>query len=277
MGIRQELRSRQFWQGILAEILGSLVFVSAVLGSLVPGPDGVSPGPIYPALAAGMATVVLGYCFGEISGAQVNPAITVALLATRKVDVLRAVVYLVAQCLGGILSTGILYLILPLKSTAQNYINKVPVEMNAGQALGMEMLATFVLGFTVFSVEDQRKRESSEPGNMAIGFAVTTAIFIAGRFSGASLNPARSLGPAIILGYWEHHWVYWIGPVLGAVMAGVSHEFIFAPSASRQKLVACLTCKDIEIVETASVSRSSLSTVTQSAMRNKQSNKLEHS
>ncbi|KAL0158751.1 hypothetical protein M9458_046827, partial [Cirrhinus mrigala] len=62
--------SRQFWQGILAETLGSLVFVSAVLGSLVPGPDGASPGPIYPALAAGMATVVLGYCFGEISGAQ---------------------------------------------------------------------------------------------------------------------------------------------------------------------------------------------------------------
>ncbi|RXN05537.1 aquaporin-4-like protein [Labeo rohita] len=162
----------------------------------VPGPDGASPGPIYPALAAGMATVVLGYCFGEISGAQ------------------------------------------------------VPVEMNAGQALGMEMLATFLLGFTVFSVEDQRRREINEPGNLAIGFAVTTAIFIA---------------------------VYWIGPILGAVLAGVSHEFIFAPSASRQKLVACLTCKDIEIVETASVSRSSLSTVTQSAMRNKQNNKLEHS
>ncbi|XP_067303474.1 aquaporin-4 [Pseudorasbora parva] len=277
MGIKEELRSRQFWQGTLAETLGSLVFVCAVLGSLVPGPDGASPGPIYPALAAGMATVVLGYCFGEISGAQVNPAVTLALLATRKVDVFKALVYLLAQCLGGIVASGLMYLALPLKSTAQNYINKVPVEMNAGQALMMEMLATFVLGFTVFSVEDQRRRDVNEPGNLAIGFAVTTAIFIAGRFSGASLNPARSLGPAIILGYWEHHWVYWIGPILGAVLAGVSHEFIFAPSASRQKLVACLTCKDIEIVETASVSRSSLSTVTQSAMRNKQSNKLEHS
>ncbi|XP_056588247.1 aquaporin-4 [Triplophysa dalaica] len=277
MAIKEELRSRQFWQGVLAEILGSLVFVSAVLGSLVPGQDGVSPGPIYPALAGGMATVVLGYCFGEISGAQVNPAVTVALMATRKVDVFRALVYMVAQCLGGILATGLLYLCLPLKSTAQNYLNKVPVDMNAGQALGMEILATFLLGFTVFSVEDQRRREGSEPGNLGIGFAVTTAIFIAGRFSGASLNPARSLGPAIILGYWEHHWVYWIGPILGAVLAGISHEFIVAPSASRQKLVACLTCKDIDIVETASVSRSSLSTVTQSAMRNKQNNKLEHS
>jgi len=70
--------------------------------------------------------------------------------------------------------------------------------------------------------------------------------------------------------------VYWIGPVLGALLAGVSHEFLFARSASRQKLVACLTCKDIDIVETASMTGSSLSTVTQSAMRAKQGNKQEN-
>lgn len=69
--------------------------------------------------------------------------------------------------------------------------------------------------------------------------------------------------------------LYWIGPVLGAVLAGVFHEFFFARSASRQKLVACLTCKDIEIVETASMTGSSLSTVTQNAMRAKQANKQE--
>uniref|UniRef100_W5K362 Aquaporin 14 n=1 Tax=Astyanax mexicanus TaxID=7994 RepID=W5K362_ASTMX len=271
-----EVRSRQFWRSMLAEILASLVFVSAVLGSSLPGSEGPSLGPIYPALAAGMATVGLGHCFGEISGAQVNPAVTLALLATRRLDVLRAVVYVVAQCLGAILGAGIFYLVLPLKFTAEIYVNKVPMEVNAGQALGAEMLATFQLAFTVFSVEDQRRREGSEPGNIAIGFSVSAGIFIAGKISGGCLNPARSLGPAIIAGYWEHHWVFWIGPVLGAVLAGVSHEFFFAPSASRQKLVACLTCKDIEIVETASVSRSSLSTVTQTAMRAKQTNKLEH-
>ncbi|KAG9269283.1 aquaporin-4 [Astyanax mexicanus] len=276
MTLREEVRSRQFWRSMLAEILASLVFVSAVLGSSLPGSEGPSLGPIYPALAAGMATVGLGHCFGEISGAQVNPAVTLALLATRRLDVLRAVVYVVAQCLGAILGAGIFYLVLPLKFTAEIYVNKVPMEVNAGQALGAEMLATFQLAFTVFSVEDQRRREGSEPGNIAIGFSVSAGIFIAGKISGGCLNPARSLGPAIIAGYWEHHWVFWIGPVLGAVLAGVSHEFFFAPSASRQKLVACLTCKDIEIVETASVSRSSLSTVTQTAMRAKQTNKLEH-
>lgn len=70
--------------------------------------------------------------------------------------------------------------------------------------------------------------------------------------------------------------VYWFGPVVGAVLAGVSHDFLFARSASRQKLVACLSCKDIEIVETASMTGSSLSTVTQNAMRAKQASKQDN-
>nr|QKE23183.1 aquaporin 14 [Tenualosa ilisha] len=277
MTLQEELRSRQFWRATTAEVLGTLVFVSAVLGSSMPGPEGSGGGPLYPALAAGMVAIALGHCFGEISGAQVNPAVTLAFLATRRLDAMRALVYVAAQCLGATLGTGILYLALPQKSTADFFANKVPVEVNAGQALGMEILATFQLVFTIFSVEDQRRREGAEPGNLAIGFSLSAGIFTAGRLSGGSMNPARTLGPAIITGMWEHHWVYWIGPVLGAVLAGVSHEFFFAPSASRQKLVACLTCKDIEIVETASVSRSSLSTVTQTAMRAKQAHKSEHS
>ncbi|KAG5281887.1 hypothetical protein AALO_G00049900 [Alosa alosa] len=276
MTLQEELRSRQFWRAIAAEVLGTLVFVSAVLGSSMPGPEGNDGGPLYPALAAGMVAVGLGHCFGEISGAQVNPAVTLAFLATRRLEALRALVYVAAQCLGATLGTGILYLALPQKSTAESFANKVPMEVNAGQALGMEMLATFQLVFTIFSVEDQRRREGAEPGNLAIGFSLSAGIFTAGRLSGGSMNPARTLGPAIITGVWEYHWVYWIGPVLGAILAGVSHEFFFAPSASRQKLVACLTCKDIEMVETASVSRSSLSTVTQTAMRAKQAHKSEH-
>ncbi|KAM3871632.1 aquaporin-4 [Diretmus argenteus] len=257
---------------MLAELLGTLVFVSAVLGASVPGPGEAPGGPLYSALAVGVVIVALGHCFGEISGAQVNPAVTLSLLATRRLDVLRALVYVGAQCLGASLGAGALYLALPLKATADVFVSRVPIEVNAAQALGMEVLCTFQMVFTVFSVEDQRRRESTEPGNLAIGFAHSAGVMIAARFSGACMNPARALGPAIITGIWENHWVYWIGPVLGAMLAGVSHEFLFARSASRQKLVACLTCKDIEIVETASVSRSSLSTVTQNAMRAKQEN-----
>nr|QKE23094.1 aquaporin 14 [Chatrabus melanurus] len=272
----RELRSRQFWRAMLAELLGTLVFVSTMLGASIPGPGEVPGGPLYPAVAAGAVIVALAHCFGEISGAQVNPAVTLSLLATRRVDALRALVYVAAQCLGASLGAGALYLALPLKGTADYFVNKVPIELNAAQALGIEVLCTFQLVFTIFSVEEQRRRESTEPGNLAIGFAHTAGVLIGARFSGASMNPARSLGPAIITGFWENHWVYWIGPVLGAVLAGMSHDFLFVRSASRQKLVACLTCKDIEIVETASMTGSSLSTVTQNAMRTKQANKQEN-
>ncbi|XP_020496489.1 aquaporin-4 [Labrus bergylta] len=271
-----ELRSRQFWRAMMAELLGTLVLVSAVLGASVPGLGEGPVGPLYPAIAVGVVIVAVAHCFGEISGAQVNPAVTLSLLATRRLDVLRAFVYIAAQCLGASLGTGALYLALPLKTTAEHFVNRVPLELNAAQALGIEVLCTFQLVFTVFSVEAQRRRESQEPGNLAIGFAHTAGVLIGGRFSGGSMNPARSLGPAIITGFWENHWVYWIGPVLGAILAGVSHEFFFSLSASRQKLVACLTCKDIEIVETASMTGSSLSTVTQNAIRAKQANKQEN-
>nr|QKE23134.1 aquaporin 14 [Stylephorus chordatus] len=272
----RELHSRQFWRAMLAELVGTLVLVSTMLGASMPGPGEAPGGPLYPALAIAAVVVALRHCFGEISGAQVNPAVTLSLLATRKIDLLRALVYIGAQCLGAFLAAGALYLALPRKSTADVFVNRVPIDVNAAQALSMEVLCTFQMVFTIFSVEEQRRNESTEPGNLGIGLSHTAGVMIGARFSGAGMNPARALGPAIITGFWENHWVYWIGPVAGGVLAGVSHKFFFAHSASRQKLVACVTCKDIEIVETASVSRSSLSTVTQNATRVKQANKGEN-
>uniref|UniRef100_A0A8C4SXJ1 Aquaporin-4-like n=1 Tax=Erpetoichthys calabaricus TaxID=27687 RepID=A0A8C4SXJ1_ERPCA len=198
---------RRFWRAVLAEILGSLIFVSAVLGSSIPNQaQDCSILLLQPALAAGFTAVGLGHCFGDISGAQVNPAVTLAFLATRKLDILRTASYIIGQCLGATMAAGILYLTIPLKSAARCYVNMINPESNAGQALGMEVLATFQLVFTIFSVEDHRRREVGEPGNLAIGFSLSAGI-LTGHISGGSMNPARSLGPAIITGYWEHHWV----------------------------------------------------------------------
>ncbi|RXM93018.1 Lens fiber major intrinsic protein [Acipenser ruthenus] len=120
-----ELKSRRFWRAVLAETLGSLIFVMAALGSSLPSPgQGCSVPLVQPALAVGFTVVGLGHCFGEISGAQMNPAVTLAFLATRKLDILRTACYILGQCLGATLGAGILYLTLPLKSAAECYVNK---------------------------------------------------------------------------------------------------------------------------------------------------------
>ncbi|XP_055520360.1 aquaporin-4 [Leucoraja erinacea] len=275
MSIQEELRSRRFWRSVLAELVGSLILVTVILGASAPGQEDEAPVLMQVAVAAGFSALSLMHCFGEISGAQMNPAVTLALLCTRKLDGLQSVFYLVAQCLGAVLGTGIIYMSLPVKATSRLLVNMINKDGNAGQALTMEIFATFQLVFTIFAVDDHRRREVGEPGNLAVALSLATGILASGKFSGGSLNPARSLGPAVFTGVWEHHWVYWIGPILGAVLGGVSYEFFFASSASQEKLIACITCKDIEIVETASVSRSSLLTVTQSAMRVKPTAKVQ--
>uniref|UniRef100_R4GCF1 Uncharacterized protein n=1 Tax=Anolis carolinensis TaxID=28377 RepID=R4GCF1_ANOCA len=204
----QVLQSRRFWGSLLAEASGTLIFVWVVLGASSPaGPTEELPSPLQPALAAGMVAVSLAHCFGEISGAQVNPALTMAFLCTRKLDVLHAASYITAQCLGAIIASGIFYLILPTTAIG-HLVTKVSSEGNAGQALGMEVFSTFQLALTIFAVENHRRHETGEPGILAIGFSVVAGALTAGAFSGGSMNPARSLGPAVVTGIWEHHWLH---------------------------------------------------------------------
>ncbi|XP_068123669.1 aquaporin-4-like [Hyperolius riggenbachi] len=260
----RELRRHRFWRSVLAEAIGTFMLMIVVLGSSCSGTAAPASQSLAPALASGLCVVSLVQSFGDISGAQLNPAITAALICARKLDLLHGLAFAVAQILGSTCASAIFYLFLPA-STLNQLNTRVSRDGNAGQAMVMEVLSTFQLAFTIFAVDDRRRRDVTEPGSVAIGFSVIAGALAAGQFSGGSMNPARSFGPALFTGFWEYHWVYWIGPTLGAFLAGASYEFFFASSASREKLVACLTCKDIDIVETASVSRSSLSMATQTA------------
>ncbi|MGH0159837.1 UNVERIFIED_CONTAM: hypothetical protein FKN15_056165 [Acipenser sinensis] len=275
----------------------------AALGSSLPSPgQGCSVPLVQPALAVGFTVVALGHCFGEISGAQMNPAVTLAFLATRKLDILRTACYILGQCLGATLGAGILYLTLPLKSAAECYVNKV---YWIGHMLGT-VLAVFSLTLSLPLSLSQVYWIGHMLGTVLAVFSLTLSlplslsqVYWIGHMLGTVLA-VFSLTLSLPLSLSQVYWigpmlgavlavfsltlslplslsqVYWIGPMLGAVLAGLSHEFFFAASASRQKLIACLTCKDIEIMEMASASRSSLSTVTQSAMRAKHTNKNDH-
>ncbi|XP_074785621.1 aquaporin-4-like isoform X3 [Athene noctua] len=241
MAIAEELRSGCFWRGVLAEAAATLIFVGVVLGA------SAAPGPLAPALAGGLVAAALSCTLGA---PQANPALTIALLCTRKLGALRGAAGLLAQGAGAVVAAAAARL--ALRDDA-GLVTRVTASGTPGQALAWETFATFQLALAAFAAADR----AAPQGGLVLGSAVAAGALAAGPFSGGSMNPARSLGPAVVTGIWDDHWVYWLGPVLGAVLAGISYEFIFAPGASREKLGACLACRDAALVEAASPSPSS--------------------
>lgn len=124
----QDLRSRRFWCSLLAEAAGTLIFVWLVLGASCPSGPGriTAPPALQPALTAGLAALGLAHCFGEVSGAQANPALTLAFLCTRKLDALHGAAYILAQCLGAVLASAAVCLALPT-AAASHLVTRVSV------------------------------------------------------------------------------------------------------------------------------------------------------
>ncbi|NWZ74499.1 AQP2 protein, partial [Acrocephalus arundinaceus] len=187
----QELRSGRFWRGMLAELVATLIFVWVVLGA------SAAPGPLAAALAAGL---VAGGLVCSLGGAQANPALTLALLCTRKLSALRGAAGVLAQCTGATLASAAARAALP---DGASLVTRVSAVGTAGTALAWETFATFQLALAAFAVAEH----AAPQAGLALGSAVTAGALAAGPFSGGSMNPARSLGPAIVTGVWNDHWV----------------------------------------------------------------------
>ncbi|NWX45657.1 AQP4 protein, partial [Steatornis caripensis] len=203
----QELRSGCFWRGVLAEAAATLIFVGVVLGA------SAASEPLAPALAAGLVAGVLACTLGA---PQANPALTLALLCTRKLSALRAAAGLLAQCTSAVLASAAARLVLPDDAGLVTRVSvTVPVpgprprspspcrRRHAEAALSWQTFATFQLALAAFATADQ----TAPHGGLALGSAVAAGALAAGPFSGGSMNPARSLGPAIVTGTWDDHWV----------------------------------------------------------------------
>ncbi|WP_108867558.1 MIP/aquaporin family protein [Aquimarina aquimarini] len=159
--------------------------------------------------------IVMGmiYVFGKISGAHINPAVTIALLVGRLMPKKQAVGYIVAQLLGAFLASGLLLLIFPESITLGETL---PVG-GVASSFVLELVLTFFLMLIILGVTSQR--EQSSLAGIVIGVTVTGIILLAGPISGGSFNPARSIAPAILSGSISLLWIYIIGPVVGAIVA----------------------------------------------------------
>ena len=169
------------------------------------------------ALAFGMAIMVLAYSIGHISGCHLNPAVTLSLFLTGNTTFIQGVANICAQIVGSILAASFLYGMVPNSSESSLGANAISPGFSSGEALLGEVVMTGFLCFVVHMVVFDPKNNKIAPmAPLAIGFAVFLAHAVLLPVDGCSINPARSLGPAIISGNWGSFWVFVIGPFIGS-------------------------------------------------------------
>ncbi|XP_077415032.1 aquaporin FA-CHIP-like [Vanacampus margaritifer] len=222
----REFKSKAFWRAVLAELVGMTLFIFLSIAAAIGKPN--DPGQeVKVSLAFGLAIATLAQSLGHISGAHLNPAVTLGMLASCQISVFRAVMYIVAQLLGSALASGILYGARPANTDGLglNQLSKV----TASQGVGIELLATFQLVLCVIAVTDKRRRDVTGSAPLAIGLSVCLGHLAAISFTGCGINPARTFGPALIMNDFTNHWVYWVGPMCGGVAAALIYDFLLSP------------------------------------------------
>ncbi|XP_055481566.1 aquaporin-4 isoform X3 [Psammomys obesus] len=230
--------TQAFWKAVTAEFLAMLIFVLLSLGSTINWGGSENPLPVDMVLISlcfGLSIATMVQCFGHISGGHINPAVTVAMVCTRKISIAKSVFYIAAQCLGAIIGAGILYLVTPPSVVGGLGVTTVHGNLTAGHGLLVELIITFQLVFTIFASCDSKRTDVTGSIALAIGFSVAIGHLFAINYTGASMNPARSFGPAVIMGNWENHWIYWVGPIIGAVLAGALYEYVLCPDVELKR------------------------------------------
>ncbi|KAI3374927.1 hypothetical protein L3Q82_021450, partial [Scortum barcoo] len=240
--------TKDFWRAVSGEYLATLIFVLLGLGSTINWAAGEEKPPpadlVLISLCFGLSIATMVQCFGHISGGHINPAVTAAMVVTRKLSLAKAVFYVVAQCLGAITGAGILYLVTPAAVRGSLGVTTVNSNISLGHGLLVELLITFELVFTVFATCDPKRTDLGGSASLAIGFAVAIGHLFAIPYTGASMNPARSFGPAMVTLNFENHWVYWVGPVLGGILAAGLYEYLYCPDPEMKKRLKQVFQKD---------------------------------
>lgn len=163
----------------------------------------------------GAVVAALIYALGHISSAHFNPAVTLAFWTSGFFPRRRVLPYILAQCTGAIVASALLFMTLgPVASLGAT----LPLNNNWQQSLILETVLTFILMLVILGSGLDRRAPIGFAG-LAIGLTVGLEAACMGPITGASMNPARSLGPALISGLWQHHWLYWVAPILGAQLA----------------------------------------------------------
>lgn len=215
----------------LSEAIGTFFLCFAGIGAILctAPPIESGAGLLGIALAHGLALSVAVNVFGGISGAHFNPAVTCGMLLTKRISLKNAGVYVVFQLLGATLAALLLKSIFPAEAVAATELG-IPLPsqewVGTGAILAMEFVMTFLLMTAIFGTAVDPRGKGVKIGGFGIGLAVTFDILAGGPITGASMNPARSFGPALIQGHFDLHLLYWVAPIAGACTAALLYHHV---------------------------------------------------
>jgi aquaporin-4 len=227
-------------EAYVAEFLGTfaLVFfgsVSVTVFAVVFGSSSPASSFLGIALTTGLILSVMVYTLGYISGCHVNPAITITAMALRKLEVDDGVAYLIAQVLGATFAGWGHALILPQVGKLVNFGTPAPSNVVGQSTIGavvVEAIITFFLMFSYYAVLYTDRVPAAASG-LLIGMTMAADVLIAGPLTGGAANPARALGPAIAAGSYQTLWIYFVGPIIGALVGGFAYQHLLLQKRSR--------------------------------------------
>ena len=221
------------YQKYLAELLGTLVLVFIGCGSAVIA--GTHVGFLGIAIAFGVAVLAMVYAIGSISGCHINPAITIAMLVSGKIKGKDAGMYIVAQCVGAVIGAGLLFVVasglsgydINVNGLGQNgYDKHSPDGYTMAAVFVAEVILTMIFLLVIFGATS--KSAPAGFAGIAIGLSLTMIHIVGIPISGTSVNPARSLGPALFVGgdALAQLWLFWVAPIIGGVIAAVIWKYV---------------------------------------------------
>jgi MIP family channel proteins len=215
------------WRHFAAEFIGTFALVFIGGGAIITSPLlQVQAAVVNIAFAHGLILALMVTATMRISG-HLNPAVTAGFLATRRIEPMMAVVYWIAQFTGAILAAYALKALYPANIVDATRLGgqSISSSITMGQAIALEAIATFFLVFVVFGTAVDPR--GPKVGGFAIGLTVTAGILGIGPLTGGSMNPARSFGPAVVTRLFEGQAAYWIGPIVGGVLAALLYDRLF--------------------------------------------------
>ena len=207
-------------KALIVEFIGTFTLIFVGVGAIAA--DHITAGALGltgVALAHGLAIGVMVSATMATSGGHLNPAVTIGLWTAKKIDTTNAVGYVFAQCLGAVAAAFLIKMAVPAEALAAVNMGTPALGNGVSASMGLitEIILTFFLVFVVYGTAVDA--HAPKVGGLFIGLAVALGVLMGGPISGAAMNPARHLGPALLGGGLQNIWIYWVGPVLGGILA----------------------------------------------------------